>query len=63
MTGLGEDGVRGHGAEALQGVAVSRGETTAQGRRLGAQSSDPSDSELVISQLDAEGSAHTKGTC
>lgn len=49
-------GFRGHSAEALWGVAVSRGEATIQGRRLGAQSSDRLDSELLISlQLTVRG--------
>ena len=63
MTGLGEAGVRGHSAETLQLVAVSRGEASAQGRRLGAQSSDLSDPELVRSQLVRERPAPTKGAC
>ena len=48
-------GVRGHSAEILWELAVSRGEAIIQGRRLGAQSSDPLDSELLISlQLNSE---------
>lgn len=63
MTRLGEAGVRGHTAETLQLVAVSRGEATAQGRRLDAQSSDLLDPELVISQLVSERPAPTKDAC
>lgn len=63
MTGLGGAGVRGHSAETPQLAAVSWGEATAQGRRLGAQGSDPSDPGLVISQLVRERPAPTKGAC
>lgn len=48
--------VRVQSAEELWVVAASRGEVTAQRRRLGDQRSDPLDSELVTSlQLDYEG--------
>lgn len=53
---MGEDGVRGHRAEELWVVAVSRGEATAQARRKRAQSSVLLGSELVTSpQLDLRG--------
>lgn len=48
-------GLQGQSTEALWGLAVSRGETTVQGRRLGTQSSDALDSEhLTPLQLNNE---------
>ena len=53
--GLEQDRLQGQSTEALWGLAVSRGETSVQGRRLGTQSSDTLDSEhLTPLQLNSE---------